>query len=162
MLFRSHGCSYQAAAVGEVNVVTKMKETHAVIGGEGNGGVIYPACHYGRDALVGIALFLTHLAKKQMTVSALKASYPPYFISKQKVQLTPEIDVDAILAQVKARFAQYDITDIDGVKIDFPDKWVHLRKSNTEPIIRIYSEAHTMAEAEQLGGELITIIREMC
>ena len=111
---------------------------------------------------MGIALFLTHLAKKQMTVSALKASYPPYFISKQKVQLTPEIDVDAILAQVKARFAQYDITDIDGVKIDFPDKWVHLRKSNTEPIIRIYSEAHTMAEAEQLGGELITIIREMC
>ena len=158
----AHGCSYQAAAVGEVNVVTKMKETHAVIGGEGNGGVIYPACHYGRDALVGIALFLTHLAKKQMTVSALKASYPPYFISKQKVQLTPEIDVDAILAKVKERFAQYDITDIDGVKIDFPDKWVHLRKSNTEPIIRIYSEAHTMAEAEQLGGELITIIREMC
>ena len=158
----AHGCSYQAAAVGEVNVVTKMKETHAVIGGEGNGGVIYPACHYGRDALVGIALFLTHLAKKQMSVSALKASYPPYFISKQKVQLTPEIDVDAILAQVKARFAQYDITDIDGVKIDFPDKWVHLRKSNTEPIIRIYSEAHTMAEAERLGGELITIIREMC
>ena len=139
-----------------------MKETHAVIGGEGNGGVIYPECHYGRDALVGIALFLTHLAKKQMTVSALKASYPPYFISKQKVQLTPEIDVDAILAKVKARFAQYDITDIDGVKIDFPDKWVHLRKSNTEPIIRIYSEAHTMDEAEQLGGELITIIREMC
>ena len=158
----AHGCSYQAAAVGEVNVVTKMKETHAVIGGEGNGGVIYPECHYGRDALVGIALFLTHLAKKRMTVSALKASYPPYFISKQKVQLTPEIDVDAILAKVKARFAQYDITDIDGVKIDFPDKWVHLRKSNTEPIIRIYSEAHTMAEAEQLGGELITIIREMC
>ena len=158
----AHGCSYQAAAVGEVNVVTKMKETNAVIGGEGNGGVIYPACHYGRDALVGIALFLTHLAKKQMSVSALKASYPPYFISKQKVQLTPEIDVDAILAQVKTRFAQYDITDIDGVKIDFPDKWVHLRKSNTEPIIRIYSEAHTMAEAEQLGGELITIIREMC
>ena len=158
----AHGCSYQAAAVGEVNVVTKMKETHAVIGGEGNGGVIYPECHYGRDALVGIALFLTHLAKKRMTVIALKASYPPYFISKQKVQLTPEIDVDAILAKVKARFAQYDITDIDGVKIDFPDKWVHLRKSNTEPIIRIYSEAHTMAEAEQLGGELITIIREMC
>ena len=158
----AHGCSYQAAAVGEVNVVTKMKETHAVIGGEGNGGVIYPECHYGRDALVGIALFLTHLAKKRMTVSALKASYPPYFISKQKVQLTPEIDVDAILAKVKARFAQYDITDIDGVKIDFPDKWVHSRKSNTEPIIRIYSEAHTMAEAEQLGGELITIIREMC
>lgn len=158
----AHGCSYQAAAVGEVNVTTKMKETNAVIGGEGNGGVIYPASHYGRDALVGIALFLTYLAKKKMKVSELKATYPPYFISKQKVQLTPEIDVDAILAKVKERFAQYDITDIDGVKIDFPDKWVHLRKSNTEPIIRIYSEAHTMKEAEVLGGELISIIREMC
>ena len=158
----AHGCSYQAAAVGEVNVTTKMKETNAVIGGEGNGGVIYPASHYGRDALVGIALFLTYLAKKKMKVSELKATYPPYFISKQKVQLTPEIDVDAILAKVKERFAQYDITDIDGVKIDFPDKWVHLRKSNTEPIIRIYSEAHTMKEAEELGGELISIIREMC
>ena len=158
----AHGCSYQAAAVGEVNVTTKMKETNAVIGGEGNGGVIYPASHYGRDALVGIALFLTYLAKKKMKVSELKATYPPYFISKQKGQLTPEIDVDAILAKVKERFAQYDITDIDGVKIDFPDKWVHLRKSNTEPIIRIYSEAHTMKEAEELGGELISIIREMC
>lgn len=158
----AHGCSYQAAAVGEVNVTTKMKETNAVIGGEGNGGVIYPASHYGRDALVGIALFLTYLAKKKVKVSELKATYPPYFISKQKVQLTPEIDVDAILAKVKERFAQYDITDIDGVKIDFPDKWVHLRKSNTEPIIRIYSEAHTMKEAEELGGELISIIREMC
>lgn len=158
----AYGCSYQAAAVGEVNVTTKMKETNAVIGGEGNGGVIYPASHYGRDALVGIALFLTYLAKKKMKVSELKATYPPYFISKQKVQLTPEIDVDAILAKVKERFAQYDITDIDGVKIDFPDKWVHLRKSNTEPIIRIYSEAHTMKEAEELGGELISIIREMC
>ena len=159
---RYAGCEYNAAAVGEVNVVTKMKETNAVIGGEGNGGVIYPASHYGRDALVGIALFLTHLAKKQMTVSELRATYPPYFISKQKVQLTPEIDVDAILVKVKEKFAQYDITDIDGVKIDFPDKWVHLRKSNTEPIIRIYSEAHTMQEAEELGGELIQIIHEMC
>lgn len=159
---RQHGCSYQAAAVGEVNVVTKMKETHAVIGGEGNGGVIYPASHYGRDALVGIALFLSHLAKKKMSVSALKATYPAYFISKQKVQLTPEIDVDAILAKVKERFAGFEITDIDGVKIDFPDKWVHLRKSNTEPIIRIYSEAHSMKEAEELGGELISIIQELC
>lgn len=159
---RYASCEYNAAAVGEVNVVTKMKETNAVIGGEGNGGVIYPASHYGRDALVGIALFLTHLAKKQMTVSELRATYPPYFISKQKVQLTPEIDVDAILAKVKEKFAQYDITDIDGVKIDFPDKWVHLRKSNTEPIIRIYSEAHTMQEAEELGGELIQIIHDMC
>lgn len=158
----SYGCEYNAAAVGEVNVVTKMKETNAVIGGEGNGGVIYPASHYGRDALVGIALFLTHLAKKKMTVSELRATYPPYFISKQKVELTPDIDVDAILAKVKAQFAQYDITDIDGVKIDFPDKWVHLRKSNTEPIIRIYSEAHTMKEAEEIGGQLIQIIKDMC
>ena len=159
---RYPGCEYAAAAVGEVNVVAKMKGTNAIIGGEGNGGVIYPASHYGRDALVGIALFLTHLAKKKMKTSELRASYPPYFISKQKVQLTPEINVDAILNKVKERFAQYDITDIDGVKIDFPDKWVHLRKSNTEPIIRIYSEAHTMEEAEKLGGEMIKIIREMC
>lgn len=159
---RSYGCEYNAAAVGEVNVVTKMKETNAVIGGEGNGGVIYPASHYGRDSLVGIALFLTHLAKKKMKVSELRATYPPYFISKQKVELTPEIDVDGILAKVKTQFAQYGITDIDGVKIDFPDKWVHLRKSNTEPIIRIYSEAHTMEEAEELGGQLIRIIQEMC
>ena len=159
---RYAGCEYNAAAVGEVNVVTKMKETNAVIGGEGNGGVIYPASHYGRDALVGIALFLTHLAKKQMKTSELRASYPPYFISKKKVELTPDIDVDAILAKVKEKFAQYDITDIDGVKIDFPEKWVHLRKSNTEPIIRIYSEAHTMQEAEEIGDELIQIIRDMC
>ena len=158
---RYAGCEYNAAAVGEVNVVTKMKETNAVIGGEGNGGVIYPASHYGRDALVGMALFLTHLAKKQMKVSELRATYPPYFISKQKVQLTPEINVDAILAKVKEKFAQYDITDIVGVKIDFPDKWVHLRKSNTEPIIRVYAEAHTMQEAEEIGGELIQIIQEM-
>lgn len=159
---RAHGCEYNAAAVGEVNVVAKMKETNAVIGGEGNGGVIYPANHYGRDALVGIGLFLTHLAKKGMKVSELRASYPPYFISKQKVELTPDINVDAILEKVKEKFAAYDITDIDGVKIDFPDKWVHLRKSNTEPIIRIYAEASTMADAEALGGELIDIIREMC
>lgn len=159
---RYAGCEYNAAAVGEVNVVAKMKATHAVIGGEGNGGVIYPASHYGRDALVGIALFLSHLAKKNMRVSELRATYPAYYISKQKVQLTPEIDVDAILSKVKEQFAAYDITDIDGVKIDFPDKWVHLRKSNTEPIIRIYSEAHTMQEAEELGGNLIQIIHEMC
>ncbi len=159
---RYAGCQYNAAAVGEVNVVTKMKETNAVIGGEGNGGVIYPACHSGRDALVGIALFLTHLANKKMKVSELRATYPSYFISKQKVQLTPEINVDAILSKVKEKFAQYDITNIDGVKIDFPDKWVHLRKSNTEPIIRVYSEAHTMEEAEEIGGELIQIINDMC
>lgn len=159
---RSYGCEYNAAAVGEVNVVAKMKATHAVIGGEGNGGVIYPELHYGRDALVGIALFLTHLANKKMKTSDLRATYPSYFISKQKVQLTQGMDVDAILAKVKDKFAAYDITDIDGVKIDFPDKWVHLRKSNTEPIIRIYSEAHTMQEAEEIGGELIQIIKEMC
>ncbi|MDD2437558.1 MAG: phosphoglucosamine mutase [Massilibacteroides sp.] len=159
---RSYGCEYNAAAVGEVNVVAKMKGTKAVIGGEGNGGVIYPASHYGRDALVGIALFLTHLAKKKMSTSELRATYPPYFISKQKVELTPSIDVDALLAKMKTQFAQYDITDIDGVKIDFPDKWVHLRKSNTEPIIRIYSEAHTMQEAEELGGQLIQTIKDMC
>ena len=159
---RYAGCEYNASAVGEVNVVAKMKATHAIIGGEGNGGVIYPASHYGRDALVGIALFLSHLAKKNMRVSELRSTYPTYYISKQKVQLTPEINVDAILSKVKEQFAAYDITDIDGVKIDFPDKWVHLRKSNTEPIIRIYSEAHTMQEAEELGGNLIQIIHEMC
>lgn len=157
-----HGGKYQAAAVGEVNVVTKMKETGAIIGGEGNGGIIYPASHYGRDALVGIALFLTHLAKKKMKTSELRATYPPYFISKQKIELTPDIDVDAILLKVKEKFASEQITDIDGVKIDFADKWVHLRKSNTEPIIRIYSEAHTMKEAEELGNQIIDIIKAMC
>ncbi|MDE6023612.1 MAG: phosphoglucosamine mutase, partial [Muribaculaceae bacterium] len=141
---KRHGCEYNAAAVGEVNVVAKMKETGAVIGGEGNGGVIYPELHYGRDALVGVAVFLTLLAKSGKTVSELKKTYPPYQIAKNKIQLTPDIDVDAILLAVKDRFAGCDITDIDGVKIDFPESWVHLRKSNTEPIIRIYSEAETM------------------
>ena len=154
-----HGGQYAAAAVGEVNVVTKMKEINAVIGGEGNGGVIYPASHYGRDALVGIALFLSHLARKKMKTSELKAAYPQYFISKQKIELTPTTDVDAILQKIKEKFAACDVTDIDGVKIDFPDKWVHLRKSNTEPIIRIYAEACTMAEAEALGGEMMDAIR---
>lgn len=158
---RKYGCEYNASAVGEVNVVEKMKASNAVIGGEGNGGVIYPASHNGRDALVGIALFLTHLANKQKTVTALKAEYPPYFIAKQKVELTPAIDVDAILAEVKNRYAQYDVNDIDGVKIDFPEKWVHLRKSNTEPIIRIYSEAATMAEAEALAGDIMSVIKEI-
>lgn len=158
---RKYGCEYNAAAVGEVNVVAKMKASHAVIGGEGNGGVIYPASHYGRDALVGIALFLTHLAREKKTVSELRATYPPYFIAKQKVELTPDIDVDAILQAVKEKFSSYDITDIDGVKIDFPDKWAHLRKSNTEPIIRIYSEAPTMEEAEKTGAELIDIIHQI-
>jgi phosphomannomutase len=158
---RMHGGQYQAAAVGEVNVVTKMKETGAVIGGEGNGGVIYPESHYGRDALVGIALFLSHLAHKNIKVSELRATYPPYFISKQRIDLTPDIDVDAILERVKEKFANQEINDIDGVKIDFPTKWVHLRKSNTEPIIRIYSEASTMQEADALGQEIIDIIKSM-
>ncbi|MCM1483437.1 MAG: phosphoglucosamine mutase [Muribaculaceae bacterium] len=158
---RAHGCEYSASAVGEVNVTTKMKQTGAVIGGEGNGGVIYPAAHYGRDALVGVALFLTLLAKSGKTVSELKAGYPPYAIAKNKVQLTPDIDVDAILAEVKKQYASEKITDIDGVKIDFADCWVHLRKSNTEPIIRIYSEAHTMAEAEALGQKIKDVIASM-
>lgn len=156
-----HGCSYSAAAVGEVNVTTKMKETGAVIGGEGNGGVIYPELHYGRDALVGVALFLTLLAKSGMKVSELKATYPQYSIAKTKIQLTPDINVDAILDAMKKRFANEKITDIDGVKIDFPDSWVHLRKSNTEPIIRIYSEASTMEKAVALGEDIKRIMEEM-
>lgn len=155
---RKYGMEYNAAAVGEVNVVTRMKETHAVIGGEGNGGVIYPESHYGRDALVGIALFLSHLAHEGMKVSELRATYPNYFIAKNRIDLTPETDVDAILAKVKALYKDEDINDIDGVKIDFPDKWVHLRKSNTEPIIRVYSEASTMAEADELGKQVMDIV----
>lgn len=158
---RNHGCEYYAAAVGEVNVTAKMKEKNAVIGGEGNGGIIYPDSHYGRDALVGIALFLTHLAKEKKSVSELRATYPQYYIAKQKIELTPDIDVDAILEAVKQKFSSYEVTDIDGVKIDFPDKWVHLRKSNTEPIIRIYSEASNMGEARKAGQEIIDIINEM-
>ena len=155
---RKYGCEYAAAAVGEVNVVTKMKEVHAVIGGEGNGGVIYPECHYGRDALVGIALFLTYLARKQMKVSELRATYPPYFIAKNRIDLTPETDVDAILAKVKEIYKDEEINDIDGVKIDFPDKWVHLRKSNTEPIIRVYSEAATMDAANEIGQKIMDVV----
>ena len=157
----AHGCQYAASAVGEVNVTTKMKETGAVIGGEGNGGVIYPASHYGRDALVGGALFLSLLAKSGKKVSELKKTYPAYAIAKNKIELTPEINVDAILEEVKKRYASEKITDVDGVKIDFADSWVHLRKSNTEPIIRIYSEAHTMQEAEQLGQQIKDVITEM-
>lgn len=156
-----HGCTYSASAVGEVNVTTKMKETGAVIGGEGNGGVIYPASHYGRDALVGVALFLTLLAKSGKKVSELKKTYPAYAIAKNKIQLTPEIDVDAILTEVKKRYSNETITDIDGVKIDFADSWVHLRKSNTEPIIRIYSEAATMEAAEELGNRIKQVISSM-
>lgn len=142
-------------------MVTEMKRTGAVIGGEGNGGVIYPALHYGRDALVGVALFLTLLAKSGKTVSQLKAGYPQYSIAKNKVQLTPEINVDAILAEVKKEYSNEKITDIDGVKIDFEDSWVHLRKSNTEPIIRIYSEASTIERAEQLGNDIKSVIERL-
>lgn len=158
----SHGCHYEAAAVGEVNVVTKMKQTGAIIGGEGNGGVIYPESHYGRDALVGVALFLTLLAKSGKKVSELKAGYPQYEIVKNKIQLTPDINVDAILAKVKEIFKDEKVTDIDGVKIDFEDSWVHLRKSNTEPIIRIYAEAHDAATAENLVARIKDIIAKMC
>lgn len=155
---RAHGCQYSASAVGEVNVTTKMKETGAVIGGEGNGGVIYPAAHYGRDALVGVALFLTLLAKSGKKVSELKKSYPAYSIAKSKIELTPDIDVDAILAAMKERYKSEKVTDIDGVKIDFADSWVHLRKSNTEPIIRIYAEASTMDKAESLADDIREVI----
>ncbi len=158
----THGGTYNAAAVGEVNVVTKMKESNAVIGGEGNGGVIYPEAHYGRDALVGIALFLSLLAEKKMKVSELRKTYPNYFISKNKIQLTPDIKVDNILKQMKEKYANEQVNDIDGVKIDFADSWVHLRKSNTEPIIRIYSEAHTEAEAEALAQKIMGEIEEIC
>ncbi|MCQ2350611.1 MAG: phosphoglucosamine mutase [Paludibacteraceae bacterium] len=153
-----YGGKYNAAAVGEVNVVTKMKETNAVIGGEGNGGVIYPESHYGRDALVGIALFLSHLAHKKMKVSELRATYPQYFIAKNRIDLEPSTDVDAILAKVKEVYKNEQINDIDGVKIDFADSWVHLRKSNTEPIIRIYSEASTMEKANRIAQEIQNII----
>lgn len=156
-----HGGQYSAAAVGEVNVVEKMKETGAVIGGEGNGGVIYPASHYGRDALVGIALFLTLLAKSGKKVSELRAGYPNYYISKNKIELTPEIDVDGILCVIKGCYKQYKVTDIDGVKIDFPQGWVHLRKSNTEPIIRIYSEAPTMEQADKFAHAMMDEIKRI-
>ncbi|MBQ8608172.1 MAG: phosphoglucosamine mutase [Bacteroidaceae bacterium] len=156
-----YGATYQAAAVGEVNVVAKMKACHAVIGGEGNGGVIYPACHYGRDALVGIALFLSHLAHQGMKVSELRSTYPPYYIAKNRIDLTPDTDVDAILTRVKEIYKDEEINDIDGVKIDFPDSWVHLRKSNTEPIIRVYSEATTMEAADRLGKNVMNVVYEL-
>ena len=160
----SRGGHYSAAAVGEVNVTTKMKEVGAVIGGEGNGGVIYPESHYGRDALVGIALFLTSLAKKGCKVSELRKTFPSYQIAKNRIDLTPETDVDAILVKVKEMFAQdptAQVNDIDGVKIDFPDRWVHLRKSNTEPIIRVYSEAQTIEQADNLGKQLMQVVYDM-
>lgn len=154
-----HGGTYKAAAVGEVNVVAKMKETNAVIGGEGNGGIIYPESHYGRDSLVGIGLFLTHLAKSGLKCSDLRKTYPDYFISKNKIELTPDIDVDDILVRMKIKYEMEQVTDIDGVKIDFSDRWVHLRKSNTEPIIRIYAEAPTMTEADLLAQTIIQDIK---
>ena len=154
------GGSYNAAAVGEVNVVNKMKDTNAIIGGEGNGGVIYPKLHYGRDALVGIALFLSHLAKSDKTVSELRAQYPNYQISKNKIELTPEIDVDGILKAIEEKYKNNPINTIDGVKIEFENEWVHLRKSNTEPIIRIYSESETLATAEHLANRIISDIKE--
>ena len=156
-----HGGKYTAAAVGEVNVTTQMKNVNAVIGGEGNGGVIYPESHYGRDALVGVALFLSYLAHKGCTASELKASYPEYFMAKNRIDLTPTADIDAILAKVKEVYSNEEIIDIDGVKINFANSWVHLRKSNTEPIIRVYSEASTLKEAEELGEKLIAVVKSM-
>ena len=156
-----HGGNYQASAVGEVNVVELMKETNAIIGGEGNGGIIYPELHYGRDSLVGVALFLSLLAEKQIAVSALKASYPSYFMSKEKITLTPAIDVDNILKVMEERYSNEDITTIDGVKIDFAENWVHLRKSNTEPIIRIYTEAKSQDEADTLANKIILEIKQI-
>lgn len=150
-----HGQKYYSAAVGEVNVVAKIKEVDAAIGGEGNGGVIYPASHCGRDALVGAALFLTHLAKSGLKCSELRKTYPDYFISKNKIELTPDIDVDQLLIKIKELYANEQVTDIDGVKIDFADSWVHLRKSNTEPIIRIYSEAKSKEKGEELALKMI-------
>ena len=158
----AHGGEYFASAVGEVNVVAKMKEVGAIIGGEGNGGVIYPELHYGRDALVGVALFLTYLAKKNMTMTALRKSDPAYFASKNKIELTPAIDVDKVLVEMKHRYANERVNDTDGVKIDFADSWVHLRKSNTEPIIRVYTEAKSMAEAEALAQRIIGEIKQIC
>ena len=158
----AHGGRYSASAVGEVNVVEMMKKTGAIIGGEGNGGVIYPELHYGRDALVGTALFLTYFAGKNMTMTALKATYPQYAASKNKIELTPAIDVDKVLLEMKSRYASENVNDIDGVKIDFAESWVHLRKSNTEPIIRIYTEAKSAAEADALAERFIAEISEIC
>jgi phosphomannomutase len=153
--------TYNASAVGEVNVVEKMKDTKAVIGGEGNGGIIYPAAHYGRDSLVGVALFLTHLAHKKCSCKTLRESYPNYFMSKEKIQLTAEINVDIILEKMKIRYQNEDITTIDGLKIDFEKEWVHLRKSNTEPIIRIYTESDSPENADALAQKFIKEIKEI-
>ncbi|WP_313807740.1 phosphoglucosamine mutase [Flavobacterium sp.] len=156
-----HNGSYQASAVGEVNVVELMKATNAIIGGEGNGGIIYPEIHYGRDALVGVALFLTHLANQTQTVAEMRASYPQYFMSKNKIELTPQIDVDAVMKQIAEKYASENLSTIDGVKIDFPTEWVHLRKSNTEPIIRIYTEAPTQKEADVLAERFVSELNQI-
>ncbi len=156
-----HGGIYTASAVGEVNVVEKMKETNAVIGGEGNGGIIYPELHYGRDSLVGVALFLSHLANERIKVSELRKKYTPYFMSKKKIELTPDLDVDAILKAMEKKYASEEINTIDGLKIDFPENWVHLRKSNTEPIVRIYTEAKSQHEADVLADRIIEEIKEV-
>ena len=158
---RNLDSEYFASAVGEVNVVTLMKEKDAVIGGEGNGGIIYPDLHYGRDSLVGVALFLTHLAKENKTVSELRATYPAYYMGKKKIELTPEIDVDALLVKMQEEYKNEEISTIDGVKIDFPENWVHLRKSNTEPIIRIYTEAFSQQEADELADKMIEKIKSL-
>ena len=158
-LTQKHGSTYRASAVGEVNVVELMKESNAVIGGEGNGGIIYPESHYGRDSLVGVALFLTYLAEKKMTVSAIKETYPMYYMSKNKIELTPDLDVDAILDKVQENHSSEEISTIDGVKIDFDENWVHLRKSNTEPIIRIYTEAKSQKKADSLAQKMIEEIK---
>jgi phosphomannomutase len=156
-----HNGTYEASAVGEVNVVELMKKTNAIIGGEGNGGIIYPELHYGRDALVGVALFLTYLANQTQTVAEIRAGYPQYFMSKNKIELTPQIDVDAVLQEMQHVYANENITTIDGVKIDFPTEWVHLRKSNTEPIIRIYTEAPSQVEADALAERFVEELKKI-
>ncbi len=158
---KTHDSEYFVSAVGEVNVVTLMKEKNAVIGGEGNGGIIYPDLHFGRDSLVGVALFLTHVAKENKTVSELRSTYPAYFMGKKKIELTPEIDVDSLLTQMEKEYQNEEVSTVDGVKIDFPENWVHLRKSNTEPIIRIYTEAKSQSEADQLADEMIAKIKSL-
>ncbi len=158
---QKHNSEYFASAVGEVNVVKLMKEKNAVIGGEGNGGIIYPDLHFGRDSLVGAALFLTHLAKEGKTVSELRATYPAYFMGKKKIELTPEIDVDSLLTKMEKEYQNEEVSTVDGVKIDFPENWVHLRKSNTEPIIRIYTEAKSQEEADKLGDDMIAKIKSL-
>lgn len=156
-----HGGTYTPSAVGEVNVVIKMKETNAVIGGEGNGGIIYPASHYGRDSLVGVALFLSHLAKKKISCKTLRASYPSYYMSKNKIQLTPQINVDKLLESMASKYANEEVNTVDGVKIDFEDGWIHFRKSNTEPIVRIYTESNSQEKADQLAERFLIEIKEM-